>query len=45
MDNNTITEEAGEPLASVVMHNTGLEELYLSGNNLGEGMLVVVKAL
>ena len=45
INNNQITEEAGEALASVVMHNTGLEELHLSGNNLGEGMLIVAKAL
>ena len=45
INNNQITEEAGEALASVVMHNAGLEELHLSGNNLGEGMLIVSKAL
>ena len=43
--NNQITEEAGEALASVVMHNTRLEELHVSGNNLGKGMLTVAKAL
>ena len=45
INNTQITEEAGEALASVVVHNTGLEELYLSNNNLGEGMLVVIKTL
>ena len=45
VNNNSITEEASEALASVVIHNTGLEEIYLSDNNLGEGMLVVIKAL
>ena len=45
IDNTQTTDEDGEALASVVIHNTGLEELYLNGNNLGEGMLVVTKAL
>ena len=43
--NNQLTEEAGEALASLILHNTGLKELHLSGNNLGEGMLIVAKAL
>ena len=45
INDNQITEEAGETLASVVSHNKNLEELYLSGNNLGEGLLSVMKAL
>ena len=45
INNNQITEEAGEALASVILHNMELEELHLSGNNLGEGMLIVAKAL
>ena len=45
LDNNQITEEADEALASVIMHNTGLEELYLNGNSLGVGTLKVAKAL
>ena len=45
LDNNQIPREADEVLASVIMHNTGLEELYLSGNNLGVGTLKVAKAL
>ena len=45
INDNQITEEAGEILASVVSHNKNLEELYLSGNNLGEGLLSVMKAL
>ena len=45
MNNNQITEEAGEALASVILHNTGLEELHLSNNNLGDGILIVAKAL
>ena len=45
INNNQITEEAGEALASVILHNTVLEELHVSGNNLGKGMLTVAKAL
>ena len=45
ISDNQITEEAGEALAFVVSHNKTLEELYLSGNNLGEGLLSVMKAL
>ena len=45
LDNNQITQEAGEALASVIKHNTGLEELYLHGNSLGVGTLKVAKAL
>ena len=45
INDNQITEEAGEALASVVSHSKTLEELYLSGNNLGEGLLSVMKAL
>ena len=44
MNDNQITEEAGEALTSVILHNTGLEELHLSGNNLGKGLLNVMKA-
>ena len=45
IDNTQTTDEASEALASVVTHNTGLKELYVADNNLGEGMLVVTKAL
>ena len=45
LNKNQITEEADEALASVIMHNTGLEELYLNGNSLGVGTLKVAKAL
>ena len=45
LSNNQIPQDADEALASVIMHNTGLEELYLSGNNLGVGTLKVAKAL
>ena len=45
LNNNQITQEAGEALASVIMHNTRLEELYLNSNNLGIGTVKVGKAL
>ena len=45
INNNHIGEEAGEALASVIIHNTGMEKLYLSDNNLGYGILKVAKAL
>ena len=45
MENNQICDVASEALASVILHNRGLEELYLSGNHLGEGLLNVTKAL
>ena len=45
INNTQTTDEAGEALASVVIHNTGLEELHVSDNNLGKGMLIIYKAL
>ena len=45
LNNNQISQEAGEALASVIMHNTRLEELYLDSNNLGIGTVKVAKSL
>ena len=45
ISDNQITDEAGEALASVVLHNKGLEELHLNNNHLGVGALPVVNAL
>ena len=45
LNNNQITQEACEVLASVIIHNTRLEELYLRSNNLGIGTVKVAKAL
>ena len=45
MNNNLIGEKASEALASVVLNNTGLQELYISNNNLGDGILEVARAL
>ena len=32
--NNNISDEAADDIAAVLSHNTKLQELYLSGNNL-----------
>ena len=45
INNNQVTEEAGKALACVILHNTGLEKLYLHDNHLGEGTFKVAKAL
>ena len=45
LGDNKISQEAAKVLASVIMHNTGLEELCLSSNNMGEAALTVAKAL
>ena len=45
MDNNLMGEKAGGALASVILHNTRLQKLYLYNNNLGEGILEVAQAL
>ena len=43
--NNRITEEAGEALASIILSNTKLEDLYLGSNMLQTGALKVLLAL
>ena len=45
MGNNLIGEKAGEVLATVILYNTALQQLYLSNDNLGEGILEVAQAL
>ena len=45
LNNIQINQEASKALASIILHNTGLEELKLSNNNLDEGMLEVVESL
>ena len=45
LNSNQIHQEAGQALASIILHNTGLKELDFSNSNLGEGMLVIIKAL
>ena len=45
INGNQLSKDVGEALASVIIHNTGIEELILSNNNLGDGILEVAKAL
>ena len=45
IDNNVMTQENGETLASIIKHNTGLEELHCRDNNFGNGSLEIAKAL
>ena len=40
-----LSEDAGFYLSSVICNNTGLHELLLDNNNIGEGLLHVAKAL
>ena len=45
LDSNEMTQETGKTLALITKHNTGLEEMHLSNNNLGIGALELAKAL
>ena len=45
LQNNFITEEAGEVLASIISSNTKLEELYLGNNHLQAGIIQVFTEL
>ena len=45
LHNNQFTEEAGEALASIILSNTKLEDLYLGSNMLQMGALKVTSAL
>ena len=42
---NQLTEDAGEYLSSVICNNAGLNQLFLDNNDIGKGMLHIVKAL
>ena len=42
---NVMPQETGKTLASIITQNMGLEELYLSNNNLGIGSVEIAKAL
>ena len=42
---NQLTEDAGEYLSSVICNNVGLNELFLDNNDIGKGMLHIVRAL
>ena len=45
LHNNQLTEEAGDALASIILNNTKLEDLYLGNNQLQTGALKVILAL
>ena len=45
LQNNFITEEAGEVLVSIILSNTELEELYLGNNHLKAGVIKIFIAL
>ena len=45
LHDNHLTEEAGEALASVILNNAKLEDLYLGNNKLQAGALKVIQAL
>ena len=40
-----LTEDAGEYLSSVICNNVGLNQLFLDNNDIGKGMLHIVRAL
>ena len=45
VQNNLISEEAADSIASVIKINTGIGELYLGNNKLGAGALKIIRAL
>ena len=45
LESNNMTEEVAEDIASVIKTNSGLEELYLSDNNLKVSTAVILTAL
>ena len=45
LNSTQLLEETGEVLSCIILHNTGLEHLYLSNNNLGNGAVHVMKAI
>ena len=45
LQNNKLTEEVGESLASVILNNPSMETLFLDNNNIGIGTLKIVLAL
>ena len=45
LDNNNIPEQAADDLAAVIMANSVLEKLWLSGNHLGSSTVMIVNAL
>ena len=45
LHSNRLNEYAGEYVSSVICNNTGLNELFLNDNNIGKGILQIIKAL
>ena len=45
LQNNIMTEEAAEEIASVILSNTGIKELYLGNNHLQAGVIKISRAL
>ena len=45
LNNNKMTGEVAEDLANVIKNNSGLEELYLSDNDLNSSVTVILQAL
>ena len=45
LHNNQLTKEAGDALASIILNNAKLEDLYLGSNQLQVGALKVIRAL
>ena len=45
LHDNQLTEEAGEALASIILSNTKLEDLYIGNNKLQAGAIKVILAL
>ena len=45
LDSNKLTEDAGEYLSPVICDNVGLNQLFLDNNDIGKGMLHIVRAL
>ena len=40
-----LTEDAVEYISSIILNNTGMNELYLNDNNIGKGVLHIDEAL
>ena len=45
LQTNHLTEEASKYIESIILNNTGLNQLLLHNNNFGKGILLIAKAL
>ena len=45
LHSNQVNEDAGKSLSSIILNNTGLHQLLLNNNDIGEGVLLITKAL